>query len=407
MTRRLLTNDAFARYGTLVVLAAAAAWAAVHVFDAATGPPGLRAGLGFGPDLIAFRAAAELLSEVGPLAPYAAEVFVARTSLLFGAGDPGLLYQYPPTAYLLFAPLAWAPYPVAAAGFVVASASLMAFSLRGAGWNRLGVALGMASPPVLLAIGQGQVTTLTTACLVTATTQAHRRPVLAGAAAAALTIKPQLGLLLPPFFLLIGARRAFAVAGLGTLALVGVSLALFGASAWTAFFDAAARLSDDMRHGTIGYTPVEAMVSPFALAYAAGLPEAGADIVHWTLAALAGGVALRSARTDRPHTHKAAALCAASALVSPYGYVYEAALLVFPVGVLIQGACARGWRHGERATLAFAGGIFVLKGILPHPDLVQWYALATLAAAAVCLLRFGGRARAGARPPPSALASVA
>ena len=404
MTRRPPPNDAFARYGTLVVLSAAAAWAVVHILDAVTGPPGLRAGLGFGPDLIAFRAAAELLAEGGPLVPYALDSFVARTSLLFGSGDPGLLYQYPPAAYLLFAPLAWMPYPIAAFAFVALGTGLMSLSLRGAGWGRAGLALGMISPPVLLAVGQGQVATLTTACLVTATTQAHRRPVLAGVAAAALTIKPQLGLLLPPFFLVIGAWRAFGVASVGTLLLVGISLALFGPSAWSAFFEAAARLSDDMRHGTLGYTPVEAMVSPFALAYAAGLPEAAADLVHWTIALLAGVIALHLARTDRPHSYKAAALCAASALVSPYGYVYEAALLVFPVGVLIREALAKGWQRAERAALTFAGGIFVLKSVLPFSGHVQWYALASLAAVAACLLRFGKGQRVAVRAPSPAAA---
>ena len=382
-----MSADPVRRYGPLAVLLAALPWLTGRVMVASSGPEGLRAGFGLGADFIAFRAAGELLVEEGPLAPYALDPFVARTAALAGVETPGLLYQYPPVAYALFGPLAWAPYPLALMGFLALTGAAMALALRGAGWGPASVALAMISPPVLAVVEQGQVTLLTTACLVVATTQARARPSLAGLAAAALCIKPQLGVLLPVFFLAVGARRAFAVAAVGSVAAVAASAAAFGAEAWAAFFEAAERLSDDMRHGTLGYTPVSGMVSPFALAFAAGLPGWAADALHWTVAGAGAGVALLVACSDAPQAHKAAAAVAATALISPYGYHYETALLLFPVGVLLREALAGGWLAGEREALGGAFGVFVLSGALPQ-DGVQWFAAATLLLVFVCLRRF-------------------
>jgi len=64
-----------------------------------------------------------------------------------------------------------------------------------------------------------------------------RWPLLAGFLIALLTVKPQLGLLIPLFLLATGRYRVFAYAAAFTTLLLGASVAVFGTEVWKAYLE--------------------------------------------------------------------------------------------------------------------------------------------------------------------------
>jgi len=78
----------------------------------------------------------------------------------------------------------------------------------------------------------GQNGFLTSALMIAGLAQLGRRPILSGVCFGLLTIKPQLGLLLPLMLLLTGQWRAIAAAVVTTAALVVATGLLFGFDIW-------------------------------------------------------------------------------------------------------------------------------------------------------------------------------
>lgn len=191
----------------------------------------------FGGDFAAFWATAKLV-----VAGRAAEVFdpAATYPLQYQAigQDTLLLWHYPSPWTLTVAPFGWLDYPVALAVFQLGSLAVWIWALRRLlpefdRWTFLAFALG---PAVWVSLRQGQNGLLTAALLVVvARGLIHggwRGP---GLAAAALMIKPHLGVLIPVAWLARGTWRAIALTTGLSLAFVGLSSWALGAAFWQAF----------------------------------------------------------------------------------------------------------------------------------------------------------------------------
>ena len=98
--------------------------------------------------------------------------------------------------------------------------------------NLLFVAL---APAVTVTVFFGQNGLVTAALLVGALTAFDRRPKLAGVLFGILTIKPQLGILLPVMLVLTGRWRTIATAAATAVVLVVVTAALYGADVWVEY----------------------------------------------------------------------------------------------------------------------------------------------------------------------------
>lgn len=274
----------------------------------------------------------------------------------------GLTWQYPPHATLLFSPIGALPFHVAYGVWALAGFVLYALALASIGFRQRVLVAALATIPVLLAIGTGQNGLFTAALLMVAVFQARSRPLVAGLAAALLTIKPQLGFLLPVLFIAGGHWRAFAYAALGSILFVAVSIGVFGLEAWFVFFESVRSVSGSVATGMM---PLFKMVNLYAASRLLGLPElvvfamSGAMV----LAAVAATIWI-SRRTEDPKWRYAVIACA-TLIAAPYSYYYELALIVPAIFFVLQRGYQAGWLRFERETIAAAALITLAVPGLP------------------------------------------
>jgi hypothetical protein len=276
----------------------------------------------------------------------------------------GLSWQYPPTYYLLILPLAFLPF---VAGFALWSGGTMAlygaalrwfFDLRLTGFI---VLLGL--PVVFNAFITGQNGFLTATLLLLAGLLPDKRPVVAGIAAGMLTIKPQLGVLLPIAYIAAGCWRAFFTAAFVAVAMVGLSLLAFGAETWQAFFNAILGVGDGMQRE---FFPMHKMITVFAAFYKSGVPtEIAMGLQVLSTLAVMGGM-FYVWRKVKEADLRAASLFAAVFLCTPYAYYYEMTILVLPLLIIVKRAMQTGWQQGEEMLLICLWAGTMLLPLMPE-----------------------------------------
>jgi hypothetical protein len=153
-------------------------------------------------------------------------------------------WSYPPHILFFAAPFGLLPYGIAYALWT--ALGLIAFWAvaldRDDGWREF-AALTLA-PAALIGIVSGQNAFFTAAILIAVYRFIDARPLLIGALIGVLTVKPQLGLLLPLMLALTGRWRVFFAAVATTAALLGASILVFGADVWLAYLGPGIRLQE-------------------------------------------------------------------------------------------------------------------------------------------------------------------
>lgn len=261
-----------------------------------------------------------------------------------------LTWQYPPTYYFFVAPLAGLPFLPAyflwAFGFAAFYAVVIQRLFDLPKW---GLALAMATPVGMVALATGQNAFFTAALLALSVCLADRRPVLAGIAAGLLTIKPQLGVLIPVAFLAAGCWRAFFTAAFVALSLVAASLLAFGVEAWAAFFESILRVSGGMKGGVY---PLGKMPTVFSALHQSGLPRDPAMAIQICVALATMAATGFIWRQVKNWDLRAAFLCCATYLCTPYAFYYEFTILILPALVVARRGFRHGWLKGEEIGLA-------------------------------------------------------
>ena len=154
------------------------------------------------------------------------------------ASETSLLWLYPPTMLIFLEPFGAIEYGHAKAIWVLSSvAGISAIVFYFSRGNWIITILAMLSPATFSVLYTGQFSVLFSALLAFGLMHSKTHPILAGLCLGLLSMKPQLGLLVPFFLIFTGAWRAFFVAALVTVLLVCWSIALYGIEAWVAFFD--------------------------------------------------------------------------------------------------------------------------------------------------------------------------
>ena len=282
-------------------------------------------------------------------------------------------WPYPPTYFLILAPLGLLPY--LAAFFTYELATLLGciavvyLIVR----RRPAIALVLASPFTAwnFLIGQGG---FLTASLVGAALLAlERRPVLAGVFIGCLTYKPQFGILLPVALVAAGQWRAFASAAVTAVVLAGASVAAFGVEGWAAFprelFAEAGETifaGPDSRWGYLQtvYGLIRVLHGGAALAWLAqGVTTLAVAMIVW-----------RVWRTPVRYPLKAATLSAAVLIATPRGFAYDMAAIAIPVAFLAKDQICRGMLRGEQTIMlslfAASLSVFLTAGRSPVGALI-------------------------------------
>ena len=267
-----------------------------------------------------------------------------------------LSYTYPPTAALLFGPLAsmpssWAVLIVEAAGLVVFVTGLSSLSTRGA---RAAMLLS-SIPVVCLNLRFGQ------AGLLTAGLAAHgARLWLAGRSGRAgvliglLTLKPHMALGLPVAALWARDRRFLVVFVTTAIGLVATSLAAFGTAPWSAYPGALAVVGANLASGAL---PLARLSSAYAAAYGLGLRGTSLWAFHFAALAVLTLVMSRH-RGDRRVV--ASLSLAWDLFVSPYVYDYDLAMLAV-VAALLSDSPIR--RLGDHCCLNLLVGVIITQSV--------------------------------------------
>ncbi len=237
--------------------------------------------------------------------------------------DTRMPFAYPPTDLLVILPFGLMPYWLSAASWIAATLSAYAAAAR-----RLmpGFVSGaLAFPPVAISGIIAQNGMLTASLFIAGLVTLPARPWLAGMVFGCLSIKPQLGLLLPLAFVAGREWRAFGGATLASIGLAGMSIAAFGLGPWQAFLTQTALAGDIAANGLAGW---HKLASPYAALRLAGLAPAFAWGVQLAIALLAAMAVWQVWRRSDDPVERGAILAPATMLVSPYLYIYDQVMLI-------------------------------------------------------------------------------
>jgi alpha-1,2-mannosyltransferase len=352
-----------------------------------------RQGRPLGTDFSNVYAAGTYVLDGKPAAPFDPPRQYARERAIFGSATQFYGWHYPPFFLFIAAALALLPYGLALAVWQAASLGLylltvraiLSPSLRGArgtsadktaelrgraqkagrwpGWlsmpdSRDGTAgmtvdwllLALAFPAVLVNVGHGQNGFLTAALLGAGLVLLDRRPLLAGILIGLLAYKPQYGLMIP-LVLAVSARwRSFAAAAVTVAVLTLATLLVFGPQVWHAFL-ASTEFTRTvvLEQGNTGWPKIQ---SVFSWARMWGASVAIAYALQGTLVVALGAALVWLWRSSASYPLKAAALCLATILATPYSLDYDMMVLAPAIAFVVADGVSRGFGPWQKTALA-------------------------------------------------------
>jgi alpha-1,2-mannosyltransferase len=317
-----------------------------------------RNGKPIGTDFSSFYAAGSLAREGKAADVYNGAAHFAREQAIFGAATPYYAWLYPPIFLLVATPLAMLPYPLALAVWQGATFLLylgvIAGILRRAhlpdALRRAWLPVAMAFPAVFINLGHGQNGFLTAGLFGGALLALAHRPALAGMLFALLAYKPQFALVIPLALLASAQWRSIAAAAATTVALVAVTVLIFGIDAWTAFIattDVSRKVL--LEQGEVGF---EKLQSGFAAVRLWSGSIALAYAVQGIISAAVIASSVWTWRMSRDANLKAAVLLIATLLASPHVLDYDLVMLGPAIAFLVAAGTTSGFRRWEITLLA-------------------------------------------------------
>lgn len=256
-------------------------------------------------------------------------------------------FVYPPSALLLFTPFAALPVLPSFILWTAATAAFFAWAASriGAQWWLL-----LMVPSAFLVEISGQTTFMMGGLVITGLLLLPRAPVAAGIVLGlASAVKPQLFVLLPLALAFLHEWRALLAWGLAGLAVVLVSLGVFGIEAWRSWLaslDAFQALFEDSQ------TLLNVGITPYSNAQRFGF----AGTVPWLAGLLVALLAIWAGfRRERGIEARLLALIGGALLISPYAMNYELALLA-------PATCAWARRSLAGAAVLLVAGMSVQFG---------------------------------------------
>jgi arabinofuranan 3-O-arabinosyltransferase len=320
------------------------------------------------------------------------EIYFAHLKEAFGPDYDWHNWSYPPHYLLLIAPLGWLGYLPAATVFLavtlvmfVHAASIACRVLDRLGW----IFIAAFAIVNVMSIQNGF---LTASLVLYGLGLRERRPVLSGIAIGLLTIKPQLGILLPVLLLYEGRFRAIAAAFCAIAVLVAVSIAAFGLEDWLGYVARNLPYQNDVMMRFTG-TFVAMMPSTLAALRLLSVDVSIASMIQLAVSMAAFGAYLWSLFALKSGQARAASTVIATFLISPYALHYDLG------AVAVYAAAAYGLaRQAEGASFAMIRLCLMVLALLPVCVLPLGAAGAPLAPL-ILALGWAGLIRLHARAP--------
>jgi hypothetical protein len=277
--------------------------------------------------------------------------FHAVQERLLGETVPLYPWLYPPHGLFTILPLGLLPYLWSYFVWSASTLALYLFAALGRSWSNLRSLALVLAPATFVNLLMGQNGFLSAALLIGGLRLLDRRPVLAGVLIGLLSFKPQLGLLVPVALIAARLWRPFLSAAATVVAVLALSLAVFGPDSWTAFFEMSTANQAKHLNEQRGWF-LNIVTTPFMSAGVLGFGIAARGVIQaafTVMMVLAVYVTFRK-RGDRNLQN--AVLLVAVPLASPYGYNYDLTLLSVAVLWTFAQAKERGFLTGEKLVLA-------------------------------------------------------
>jgi alpha-1,2-mannosyltransferase len=270
------------------------------------------------------------------------------------------LWAYPPHSLPLALPFGFMPYGVGLAAWSAIGLGALVGGARRFGFSWIETALLATSPGALLCIYWGQTGNFAAGLMLLALSQRGARDGLAVVATTILTIKPQMGYLLPVLWAT-GRNWGMIVAvGITVILVVGLTVLIGGVPLWQSYLsETLPQLSLLERRGS---GPFMAMIpSVFMSLRLWGLDGDLALNVHLIFAALMLPFVIWLFLARREPMLRAATAMVGMAVLTPYLHVYDL-VPVFAAALLIFHA----YREAKDAVLGMASVVAVFAWAMPY-----------------------------------------
>jgi hypothetical protein len=312
-----------------------------------------------GTDFSNVYAAGTYVRDGAPQVPFDPVQQFARERTIFGDGTQFYGWHYPPYFLFVAAALALMPYGLALAVWQAVTLGLYLWMMRGIVrpaslepqiTGRDWLLLAVAFPAVLINVGHGQNGFLTAALLGGALTVLDRRPLLAGILFGLLAYKPQYGLMIPVALAAGGYWRAIAAAAAAVVIFTLATTLAFGTQVWPAFL-ASTEFTRTvvLEHGDTGWYKIQ---SVFSWARMWGSPIPLAYVIQGAVTIVVGAATVWLWRSPARFPLKAAALCLAAVLATPYTLDYDMMVLAPAIAFVAVDGITRGFAPWEKTALA-------------------------------------------------------
>jgi hypothetical protein len=263
----------------------------------------------------------------------------------FGANYPIHIWSYPPHLLLFTWPLALLPYMTSYVLYCVFGLIVYVLVVSEGSRKHEHLLLLLLAPAVTANIWTGQNGFLVAALLIGGLILLDRRPILAGVLFGILTVKPQLGLLLPIMLVLTGRWRTIVAATATVAVLFAATSLVFGFKVWTAYVQDAlptqrAMVLDDI-HNYMVHMP-----TAFMNARIAGQSIAVCFAIQAVFSALTLAAVIWTFWRKRDPVLSNALFITAIFTVSPYTFNYDMVLFSWVIIKLMDRNDNDAWDYG-------------------------------------------------------------
>lgn len=327
------------RYAKLSVAAAVffamliAGYAVVSAGPITLNPPRDFDGYAFGRDFVNVWMGGRAALAGGPAAWFDFATYNEALRAVFGADFPPHYWSYPPHLLLFTWPFGLLPYLPAYVLWCVAGIALYVAAAADGDFRRERVLFLALAPGVAICAFFGQNGFYTAAILIAGLTQLERRPLLAGVLFGLLTIKPQLGLMLPVMLIVTGRWRTIGAAAVTALVLFAATSALYGVDIWTAYLDKVTPQQNWLLVNASGLL-LAMVASAFEAARMIGLPVTVAWIIQGFVSAASIAAVIWTFWQRRDPALSTALLVTATFLATPWALTYDLVVLGWVVDLL-------------------------------------------------------------------------
>jgi alpha-1,2-mannosyltransferase len=284
----------------------------------------------------------------------------------FGPAYPLQIWSYPPHLLLFTWPLAFMPYMAAYVLYCVLGLILYVTVVADGERRWDHIALLALAPAVTLNIWTGQNGFVIAALLIGGLTQLDRRPVLAGILFGILSIKPQLGLLLPVMLALTGRWRVIGAAAATIVFLAAATCIAFGPKVWADFLNLAVPTQGHVFTQAKGFF-IAHMPTAFMNMRLVGLPL---PVVYGVQTAISAFTLTAVVWVFWRPRDPVLALCCfltATFLITPYAFNYDMVVFGWVTLKLLARSDNDAWDYGLMLAVWALPFVTVLMGLAHLP----------------------------------------